>query len=246
MAEADKPPDGTPIARATRYPAVLVAGYLALQLLLLAWSAFPGQTMRGPQPLECWTFLAGGQALFVSWVWPTCRLAGRTGQRVAGRQVALETLLLLAASVPPALAAGLWVDATFGQVVAPAAYVAGWLLAGAVAVACPAGVRWAYSLLAGLANLALLGLGYVWLDFLRADLAASQAMWRFSPMCQASRLAESGLLLLPWPPRLSAASPDWLASLVPMIVLLVLLVVRLLSPKFDGRTQEVTDAPKSP
>ncbi|MDD4890287.1 MAG: hypothetical protein PHU85_10195 [Phycisphaerae bacterium] len=193
------------------YPAALLAGYLLLQLLLLAWSAFPAATMRSDQPLESWLFLAGGGALFISWVWPTARRA-----RATWRQAALEAVLLAAASVPGAVAAVIWSDAAAANVLAAGVYLLGWLAVGAVASASECGVRWVYSLLLVLANFGLLGLGYLRVDLLASDPAAA---WRFSPMAQAARLAEFGWL---------TDSLDRIATAVPVGLLLLLVTCRLI------------------
>ena len=198
------------------YPAALLISCLLFQLALLAWSAFPARTMKADQPLECWLFLAGGQAVFASLIWPISR-PGRS----AWRQVALEGVLLIAASVPMTLAAAIWVDASREQVLVGGGYVLAWLVAGGLAAGSPSPVRWLYCLVLTLANLGLLGLGYVWLDFLGAD---PGPMWRLCPMFQASRLAATG-----W----TTTTPDRLPSLAPVFVMLILAIVCLIPVRRD-------------
>ena len=200
------------------FPAGLIVAFLVLQGVLLAWSAFPAVTMKTIQPLESWIYLAGGQALFVSWFWPI------VGRKLAGPhrgQIVLEAILLIAAAAPGALASVLWTDATWDTVLAGGTYVLAWLVAGGLAAAARPGVRWAFGLLSTLANFGLIGLGYLWMDFLHRD---PLAMWRFCPMCQASRLAESGWSVLD-------NTPDRLAGLLPVAVLAGLALIGLLMPR---------------
>jgi hypothetical protein len=195
------------------YPAGLLSVYLLAQLLVLAWSAFPAWTMRGPQPRESWAFLAGLDVLLVSWLWPMLRTRGK-----GLGQAAIEAVLLAAASVPAAVPAINWVDASASQVLAPACCVVGWLLVGMLAVASRPAVRWIYCLLATLANFGLAGLGYLWLEFAGGEV---WTVWRLCPMRYATELANRG-----WP----VAFPDRLAGLMPAAVLIVLLALRVLAP----------------
>ena len=203
------------------FPAGLIVPFLIVQLILLAWSAFPAVTMKTIQPLESWVFLAGGQVLFISWVWPIM------GHRFAGQprgQIVLEAVLLLAAAAPGALASVLWTDATRETILAAGLYFLAWLGAGGLAAAARPAVRWAFGLLSTIANFGLIGLGYLWMDFLYCDPLAVWRVWRFSPMCQASRLAESGWSIL-------STTEDRLACLLPVAVLVVLAIISLLTPR---------------
>lgn len=194
-----------------RYPAVLILSLLAAELAMLAWSAFPRQTMRAEQTLESWTYLAGLLALFAGVVWPISRR-----DRLTARQALLEAVLLAAAGGPAVVIAAVWCDASSGQVVSGAGYAMAWLTAGAVATTSANAVRWAWGLLAALANLGLLGLGYLRLEFLGAD---PLALWRWSPMVQAGQLAEGGWMTAPI---------EQVASAVPVGAFLLLLAIRLI------------------
>jgi hypothetical protein len=200
------------------FPAGLIVAFLIFQLILLAWSAFPAVTMKAAGPLESWTFLAGGQALFVSWFWP---IVGRSHAGWMRGQIVLEAALLAAAGAPACLAAILWTDAPQDTVLAGGAYVLAWLVAGGLAAGGRPAVRWAFGLLSTLANFGLLGLGYLWMDFLNRD---PLAMWRFSPICQASRFATAGWSIL-------GGNEDRLAGLLPVAALVVLAAVGLLMPR---------------
>ncbi len=212
MAEVNLSRDGR---RGAIFPAGLVIGFLLLQLALLLWSAFPEYTMKSAGQLESWYFLAGGQVLFLAWVWPLSRTDRRGGGRWA--RTLVEAALLLLAAAAAAVPATWWANASAGQVLAPACYLSAWAVAAVLAVGIPgrAGfvIRWMWGLLLTALNFGVLALEYVAYDFLDARLTSLQPL---CPVARAAELAEAG-----WPAL--SATP----MILPIFLALVLATVAI-------------------
>lgn len=168
-----------------RFPVAMLLAYLLGELAVLAWSAFPEFTMKHPQSLESWSYLAGFQAMFFTWAWPTLRIPLVSGRRV--RQATIDAGLLACGAVVAVVPAVWWCDVP-GRALAMSAgalvamLVVGWLV---VAIGRPR-LSWAWCATMALVNFGLLGLGYLAVDFLGRD---PQPFWLISPMGLVSWLA---------------------------------------------------------
>ncbi|MBS3734718.1 MAG: hypothetical protein KGY99_07305 [Phycisphaerae bacterium] len=191
------------------------AGYLAMCVLAVALGLYPHLAYVSPgaggAALPALSILAAGQVLFALVVWPLAQLH-RAGSSAAGGTAdnaaagAVELLGWLLATVPFYVAAGWVADATVGDVVRVAMYVAAvWTLPLAAGTWCTGprsdtgAARGAWGMLLGLLVVALGGPAVYYIAAEFATPSAAAVVARVAPAVHAWQLASFRGSWLPEP-----------------------------------------------